>query len=226
MSLLDTKLEQIKIRIYPIILVAALSSLQVVADEPVFPWWNDAEPTDQPDAAAAASMPLKEGLSPNGEYQIKVIGSDPMDHSYAFGFLDKTGSMLFQVNFGSGFCVVQGASELDRALWNADSKLVAIEDHDTRHSMALHLLAIENGKAVKIVLPQFGKAMGPKIADIHGGAEGACGCEPLEWDGNLLTFRFYAGPYVSDVTMRVILSTPPRALLVSETPPKEGEISN
>lgn len=170
-------------------------------------------------------MPLIGGLSPDGKWRIRVIGDNPSAGNYAFGFFERSEkSPLFQVNFGSSFCTVRDASSIDRALWNKEGTLVAIEDRDTRHSMAMHLLVITDGKSIKVSLPPFGKAMVEKTVNIHGGGPGACGCKPLRWIGQAITFRFYAGAYISDVTMRVMPSNPPRAILVSETPPKEGNL--
>jgi hypothetical protein len=205
-------------------MAAAAFSQPLFGGTPAFPWWNDAESIEQPDVSTATTMPLNGGQSPNGKFIIQVIGNDPMDYGYAFGFFKSNGiSLLSQVTFDSGFCVLKGASEIDRALWNSDNTLVAIEDHDTRHSMALHLVAFKNGKAQKIIMPSFGRAMGLKTANIHGGAEGACGCDPLIWKGTMLTFRFYAGPYVSNVKVKVALSGRPHATLVSETSPAQIE---
>jgi len=192
------------------------------------PWWDDTTPDDQTKVTAVVKMPLTGGLSSDGKYEICVIGSDPMDHDYAFGFFrPNEKSPLFQVNLNAGFCVLRGASEIDSALWNEDDSLVAIEDHDTRHSMAIHLVLIRDNKALKVIMPPFGKAMVEKTANIRGGAANACGCKPLRWSGRAINFLFSAGAglYTSEVTMRVIPSNPPRAILVSETPPKETETS-
>jgi hypothetical protein len=203
-----------------ILIVADVFPISLLANVAVIPWWNDATPTDQPPKSTTTTMPLRGGRSPDGKIILQVIGNDSIDEGYAFGLFksDET-SLISQVSFDSGFCVLQGASEIDRALWNSESTMVAIEDHDTRHSMALHLVELQDGKAIKIQMPAFGRAMAIKTADIHGGAEGACGCDPLSWIGSVLTFRFYAGPYVSDVKVKVSRSNPPRATLVSESPP-------
>ena len=189
------------------------------------PWWDDTSPSDETKVTDAVKMPLAGGMSADGKYQIWVIGNDPLDHDYAFGFYGADGkTLLFQMDINGGFCVVRGASEIDRALWNDDDSLVTIEDHDTRHSMALHIISIKDGKGQKVAIPPFGKVMAEKTANIHGGAANACGCKPLKWNGRELTFQFYAGPYTSTVKMRVPQSSPLRAILVSESAPEE--ISN
>ena len=191
------------------------------------PWWNDTSPSDEPKVTDTVKMPLDGGTSADEKYQICVIGNDPLDQNYAFGFYGADGkSLLFQLDLNGGFCVVRGASETDHALWNDDDSLVAIEDHDTRHSMALHLISVWDGKGQKVAMPPFGKAMTEKTANIHGGAANACGCKPIKWNGRELTFQFYAGPYTSTVKMRVPQSNPQRAILVSESAPEETSDSN
>jgi hypothetical protein len=161
------------------------------------PWWDDSSPKDATKVPDTVRMLLGGGVSADGKLQ------------------------MFQVDLNGGFCVLKGASEIDRALWNDDDSLVAIADHDTRHSMALHLVSIENGKGQKITIPPFGKAIAEKMANIHGGAANACGCRPLKWDGRELTFQFYAGDYSSIVKMKVPTSHPQKAILVSESAPEE-----
>jgi hypothetical protein len=187
------------------------------------PWWDDTSHSDAPIVTDTVKMPLQGGLSPDGKYQIFVIGNDPLAEDYAFGFYGGVDgkSLLFQMDLNGAFCVVRGASEIDRALWNDDDSLVAIEDHDTRHSMALHIISIKDGKGYRVTIPPFGKAITEKMANVRGGAANACGCKPLKWNGRELTFEFYAASYTSTVKMKVPRSNASRAVLVSESAPEQ-----
>ena len=165
-------------------------------------------------------MPLRGGLSPHGKYQIWVVGKDPMSYGYAFGFYKgEAQEPEFLAQAGGGFCVLQGASDIDGALWNEDSTMVAVQDHGTRHSMEIYLFLIKAGKAVEIPQPKFGDAVSKAMANIHGGAATAWILRPLKWDGSKFTLRLFGGPNWSDVTLRIVKSPTPHAILVSETVP-------
>jgi len=174
---------------------------------------------DYPDTV---KMNLKGGLSPEGKYQIWVIGAGPMRHGYAFGFYGgDSPKLLFQAQVGGGFCVQKGASEIDSALWNGDESMVAIQDHGTRHSMEIYVLLIKGHKAIEVHLPQYGAAVSKAMENLHGGAETAWILKPLKWEGSKFTFRLYGGPNMSDVTIKIRKSDSPDAELISETPPKQ-----
>jgi len=181
----------------------------------------DQTPSPSANLPANIQMPLKGGLSPNGKYEIRVIGKDLGSYGYIFGFFKPNSKeVLFQTGLGGGFCCLQGASSIDSALWNNEEDLVAIQDHGTRHSMEIYILWIKNQSAESIPLPSFGAKVLKLMENIHGGGATACICTPLRWRGAKLLFRFDAGPNTSTVTVKITKSQPPRAEVISETPPE------
>lgn len=182
--------------------------------------------------ACAEDALMEGGRSPNGSHEVRVVHTSKSESSdYAIRIQSaRTGKSFFTLDGIGGLLSYRVALERCRALWHSSGDFVVITDQDTRHSSEIYIIAIAEGRAARLALPDYvqnalGRVNATEV-DLH------CISTPIRWEGDDLLLSLYFSVdapgqgrlfYTCDCTLALVHGpqTSPSVGLKSVSPPKQ-----
>jgi hypothetical protein len=166
--------------------------------------------------ASAEDALMQGGRSPDGRFEVRIVrhansGPDNLPDTYSIHLhAARTAQPFYSLDSIGGYNRYGAAIERCRALWHSSGEFVVITDQATRHSKEIYIVAISNGRAERLDIPDYIQnalgRVGATEIDLH------CISTPKAWSGDdlLLTLYFSARPprggrhfYTSDVTLHL-----------------------
>lgn len=142
--------------------------------------------------AHAEDALLDGGKSPDGRYHVRIYQTDSNDPSnYFYGVYDtKSKAILKKLDEGGGYSNYSNAKLVSKVLWHRSSRIFALTDHGTRHSMEMYLYGITaEGSIILLNQPDyFQNALG-RVDSTEGYMTAVV--KPTAWNDDSLTCNLF-----------------------------------